>query len=115
MKNKKIKKSDKVSVVLAFRIMQEVYSPIFKFYKEMKRLGHGEYILLTHQYIIDAMNHLQDEDIDHFIESKYTYTLNHVSNSIVRLYDLYYADFQNSYFGALVKVFQHLDEDLLNV
>lgn len=102
---------DKVSVVCAFRIMQSVYSPLIKFYKEMEKNGQDDYIALLNKFCLVGRDKALENNIDFFKDVDMSYTINVVSKNIVKLYDIYNKDYGDNFLGAIASILGHVFKD----
>lgn len=102
---------NKVPVLLAFRMMQEVYSPILKFHNEMFDKDFSEYYIKARFFCNDAMFACKERNIDYFNDLNITYSINSVGRNIVNLYNKYHSKVGESFFDALHSIFKHLLED----
>lgn len=107
-------KQNKVPLVCAFRLMQEVYSPLKKFRNDMVKNGMDDYVALVNKFILVGHDKALDNDIIYFKDVDISYTINKVSKSIVNLYDKYNPNFSdNRFMLALASIFSSLWKEFL--
>lgn len=106
--------NNKVPVICAFRLMQEVYSPLKKFRNEMVKNGLDDYVALVNKFILVGHDKALNNDIIYFKDVDMSFTINQVSKSIVILYDKYNPNFSdNRFMLALASIFSSLWKDFL--
>lgn len=98
-------KAKRVSTVIAFRMMQSVYSPLMKFFKEMVKNDCTEYIDMYFDYLNKAIVNMHQNKMDYFVSFDKTYTLNVVSKDICYLYGKYYHKTGDAFYQALERLF----------
>lgn len=99
------------AVIIGFRLMQSVYSPLLKFYKEMKKNECDYYIGLFYIFLNDGLNACLNKDITYFSTYNKTITINNVCKDIVKIYDKYKKDFSDTYFNALNRLLECVKRD----
>lgn len=105
-------KKNKVPLVVAYHIMDKVYTPIIKFYTEMAKNGCFNYCSTTKRYITCSISACDNCDIDFFDNRDYSFTLNGVSKDIKWIHDKFIDKTGNVLFGALGHLFRRILNDL---
>lgn len=100
----KPKNQKKISVLVAFRIMQEVYSPLMKRYKELLNNDALNLCGVFHKFCLVGHDKLLDNDIEYFDYVQMTATINNVAKNIVKLHLKYYKDFGMNFNLAVASV-----------
>lgn len=106
--------SNKVPVVLGFRMMQSIYSPLLKFYGDMSKRGYYDYCNMTVKFICDAMQRCDIRDAVYFFDCNYSYTINTVCRDIFNLYTKYRDKVGDRYFLALKKLLECVRKDMVD-
>ena len=111
MKQKNDKQAKRVATFIAFKMMQSVYSPLMKFFKEMVKNQCVDYIDKYFDYLNNGLVAMHSCKMDYFINFDQTYTLNIVSKDICKLYGDHYHKCGTSFYEALETIFKCLLSD----
>lgn len=102
----------KISVLVAFRIMQEIYSPLIKRYRELFNNGDDDTCSIIHKFVLLSHDKCLQNDISWFSDVDMTFSCNVVAKNVIKLHDKYYKDFGENLMFAFASVFNSLWKDI---
>ena len=105
------KQAKRVGALIAFKMMQSIYSPLMKFFREMVKNECIEYIDQYFDYLNNGLIAMHSCKMDYFVQFDKTYTLNIVSKDICHLYGQYYHKCGIAFYQAIEKIFECLLSD----
>ena len=108
-------KYNKVPLVVAIQIMTHIYTPLLNFYKEMAKNGCYSECTMCKTYALKSFNACKEKNSDFFILNEWSYTLDKISDDVIRLTDKYFGKFGESLWLAIAKVFECCRNDMYKV
>lgn len=109
---RKSKPYSKVPLVVAINMMNHIYTPIMRFYREMAKNQTFNYCSMCKTYVLKSFNACMAKNREFFILNDWTYTLDKVSDDVVGIVDKYFKKFGDSLWYALAKLFDCIRNDL---
>lgn len=108
----KKKTNKKINTLVAFRIMQSVYAPLVKRYKELADNNDDEHTTFIRAFVIYGHDYALDDDIEFFKLDMHTYTANVVAKNIIKLHDIYYDTYGSNFMYAIASVLASVLKDI---